>query len=212
MNENRTFEDTYRHYLNRLANLSFETLAAVPGIELAEEVLTVPFFKGKHKISIRGILDASGSRPEFDICLILCRYLLMCRTSPVDEGEWVSFRDLKDSGPLTVYFAHDVESAVASRFTGKKQALARAAAALGGREADIRADYDVAMEIEALPNLPVCLLFNDADEEFDAVCSVLFRPDVESRLDAETIAILGRRLFVLLAAAAEGEHRVPEES
>ena len=211
MNENRSFEDTYLYYLHRLQNLSFETAASVPGIELTEGILTVPFLGERYAVSVRGIRDAAGTRPDFDICVILCRYLLMCRPSPCNEGEWISFRDLKDSGPLTVYFAHDVESAVASCFTGQKQDLARAVTALGGRDADIRADYDVASEIEALPNLPVCLLFNDADEEFDSSCSILFRPDVESRLDAETIAILGRRLFVHLSAAAGNEHRAQEE-
>lgn len=212
MNENRTFEDTYLYYLNRLQKLPFETAAAVPGIERTKGILSVPLFGRTYAVSARGITEDSGKRPEFDICLILCRYLLMCRTSPVDKGEWISFRDLKDSGPLTVYFAHDVESAVATCFTGRKRDIARAAAALGGREADIRADYDVAMEIKALPNIPVCLLFNDADEEFDAACSVLFRPDVESRLDAETIAILGRRLFVLLAAETGNDNCVPQET
>ena len=212
MSENRTFEDTCLYYLNRLQNLCFETAAAVPGIELAEGVLSVPLFGRKYAVSGRGILDESGTRPEFDIFVVLCRYLLMCRPSPCDDGEWISFRNLTNSGPLTVYFAHDVESAVASRFTRRKQALARAAADLGGRDSDILADYDVASEIEALPNLPVCLLFNDRDEEFNAACSVLFRPDVETRLDAEAIAILGRRLFLNLSAAGEMDRTVQEES
>ncbi|MCF8045441.1 MAG: DUF3786 domain-containing protein [Desulfarculaceae bacterium] len=212
MNENRSFEEPYLYYLTRLENLSFETAPAVPGITYTGSDLNVPFFGRRYAVSARGIRDAEGTRPDFDICVILCRYLLMCSISPADREEWRSFRDLKDSGPLTVYFAHEVESAVAARFTGQKQALARAAAALGGRDTDIRADYDIASEIEALPNLPVCLLFNDADEEFGAVCKVLFRPDVENRLDAETIAILGRRLFMHLAVEGGKEQRVPKET
>ena len=43
--------------------------------------------------------------------------------------------------------------------------------------------------------IPVIMLYNDADEEFSAKCSVLFESRAEKYLDAECIAMLGRQLF-----------------
>ncbi|MGM0642948.1 MAG: DUF3786 domain-containing protein [Thermodesulfobacteriota bacterium] len=212
MGENLSFEDTYSYYLNRLKTLSFDTAASIKGIEHRDGSLFVPLLNRVYSVSPGGILDWSGRRPGFDICVVLCRYLLMARSSPPEGERWVSFRDLKDSGPLTVYFAHDVENAVASGFTGAKDSLSRAARRLGARDEAIDAGYDLAAQIEALPNIPVCVLFNDADDEFRAACSILFRPDVETRLDAECIAILGRLIYTHLVSAPDEAQGFSEES
>jgi hypothetical protein len=51
--------------------------------------------------------------------------------------------------------------------------------------------------------IPVVMLFNDADEEFPAKCSVLFPVRTEEAyLDAECIAMLGSLLFRRLKRAA----------
>ena len=34
--------------------------------------------------------------------------------------------------------------------------------------------YDLCMQFNALPKIPVLMLFNDADEEFAAQCALLF--------------------------------------
>jgi hypothetical protein len=47
------------------------------------------------------------------------------------------------------------------------------------------------------------MLFNDADDEFPAKCSVLFPARTEAYLDAECIAMLGTLLFRKLKRAAE---------
>jgi hypothetical protein len=39
--------------------------------------------------------------------------------------------------------------------------------------------------------VPILVLFNDADEEFPARCSVLFQRRAEHFLDAESLAVLG---------------------
>ena len=50
-------------------------------------------------------------------------------------------------------------------------------------------------------NSPI-VLFNDADDEFPAQCSVLFERRAENYLDAECLAIAGRLLFTSLESSA----------
>jgi len=45
------------------------------------------------------------------------------------------------------------------------------------------------------------MLFNDADDEFSATCSVLFEQRAENYLDPECLAMVGRRLCTNLKNA-----------
>ena len=66
---------------------------------------------------------------------------------------------------------------------------------ISGYRPNLDVNYDIAMQFDALPKIPVILLLNDADEEFSAKCSVLFERRAEKYLDAECIAMLGWQLF-----------------
>jgi hypothetical protein len=52
-----------------------------------------------------------------------------------------------------------------------------------------------------LPRVPLLLLFNDADDEFPAACSVLFERRAAGYLDMECLAMLGMQLARRLASA-----------
>jgi hypothetical protein len=49
------------------------------------------------------------------------------------------------------------------------------------------------------------LLFNDADEEFPARCTVLFEKRAEHYLDMECLAMVGMRLFEYLKTGAKSD-------
>jgi hypothetical protein len=59
------------------------------------------------------------------------------------------------------------------------------------------------MQFNALPEIPVLMLFNDADEEFPAQCAVLFERCAEKYLDIECLAMVGMLLFEYLKQAAD---------
>jgi hypothetical protein len=59
------------------------------------------------------------------------------------------------------------------------------------------------MQFDALPKVPVVMLFNDADDEFSATCSVLFERRAENYLDPECLAMVGRCLFTYLKKAVQ---------
>jgi len=63
--------------------------------------------------------------------------------------------------------------------------------------------YDLSMQFNALPKIPLVMLFNDADDEFSATCSVLFEGRAENYLDPECLAMVGRYLFTSLKKAQQ---------
>lgn len=138
-----------------------------------------------------------------DICVILCKYILLCPQIPPKGQDWVSFRDLKDSGPLTSYFVNDVERAIATQFNGRLCDMQNASRTLKGYSPGIEVSYDLSIQFDALPKVPVVMLFNDADDEFSATCSVLFEKRAENYLDPECLAMVGRCLFTYLKKVAQ---------
>jgi hypothetical protein len=201
--EETVFQKSYANYLEQLDTLDFESVAPKLGGKSDGKSVTIPFFGSGYRMSSEGIAGPSGETPSYDICVILCNYLLRCPGDSPSDKEWASFRDLRDSGPLVTYFTNEVEGAATLFFSGKVQGLKQAGTLLGGNRPELDAEYDVAMQFNALPMIPVLMLFNDTDNEFPASCSVLFERQVEAYLDAECIAMLGRQLFVHLKKSSE---------
>jgi hypothetical protein len=199
--EPSVFEKTYRDYLAQLRQIDLASSAAELGAAVEGNALKIPLFGNQHTVSADGISDPMGKRPSHDICVILSKYVLLCPHGRLENNQWVSFRDFKDSGPLITYFAHDVERGIASFFSGRLNDLEKACAALKGSPPRLEATYDLSRRFEALPRLPIILLYNDADEEFPAKCAILFEARAERYLDAECLAMVGWQLFGRLKKA-----------
>ena len=200
--ESRVFEKHYNEYLQRLNSLDFDGVAKKLGGQINKnsrgKSLGMSLLGQAYNISPQGITDSSGKKPSYDICIILCRHLLLCPEILPHDPQWVAFRDLKDTGPLTVYFRDNVEQAIAREFAGKIEALRQGMKGLNGYAPDLDVSYDLALQVDGLAKIPMVLLFNDAEESFPAQCSLLFERQVEIYLDAECIAMLGYRLAAQL--------------
>ncbi len=199
--EETVYEKTYKNYLKQIRETAFNSVAPILGAEIEGNRLKIPLFMNEYTASAEGIADASGKKPSYDICVILCKYILLCPHTPPKGHDWVTFRNFKDSGPLIGYFSNDVEHAISAYFSGRLKDLKKASAGLGGYVPALDVTYDLVMQFDALPMIPVILLYNDADEEFPATCSVLFESRTEKYLDAECIAVLGWQLFSHLKKA-----------
>jgi len=193
--EKNVFEKSYEYYLSLVRELPLASIASRIGVEFAEGRLHIPLFDRTFHVSSSGIAGPDGRRPSYDVSVILSRYLLLCPEESVQGKNWVSFRDFRDSRPLHNYFAHDVEGAVAAYFSGRIDVLRQVSAAMGGYQPELEVAYDLAVQFDALPMLPIVLLFNDAEEGFSAGCTVLFPARTEAYLDAECIAMVGAHLF-----------------
>ena len=201
--ESSIFEKTLHDYLKQIEEIDLKPLATGLGAELEGENLVVPLFDKPYLISNNDIIGPTGNQAPFDVCVILSKYILMCPTDfPPGKG-WVSYRDFRDTGPLTTYFPDNVVRPIAMHFSGKLDRLKAASLALGGHPPANAPAYDWVIQFNALPRIALLLLFNDADDEFPARCSVLFQKTADQFLDPECMAMLARILSVWLYKIAQ---------
>ncbi|MCF8127133.1 MAG: DUF3786 domain-containing protein [Deltaproteobacteria bacterium] len=198
------FEKHYEDYMRQIGQTDVSSLKGILKIDGDGDQMTVPFFDRKYSISKNGILDGSGNRPHYMVCVILAKYILHCPDRPHDEPEWVSFKDFKRTSHfLNVnFFRSDTEHAIEKSFSGRKEALLTACENLGGHDRGTEFSYDISMAFEALPRVSLLLLFNDADDEFPAQCKVLFQKHSEFYLDPESLIMTGTYLSKRLQGAS----------
>lgn len=185
------FKQTYRDYLDIVKKIDFSKKKDVAGIKKEGADLVIPFFDSVIRFTGTGFKDAEGHTPKFEVSVVLFRYLMMCPDRLPAKGDWTAFRDFPDAGPLTVFWSDNVEGPIVSHFTGRIDHLYRRCQAMGLKEPDLSVSYDLALTVDALPRVPMLLLFNDAEEGFSPTASVLFQKDATHYLDGESLAILG---------------------
>lgn len=189
------FTRNYQEYLQQISEIHIGYRCDLLGIEQEEGgVVVIPFFGRLYRVSGQGIVDDRGNWASYEVCVVLCRYLLLCPREMPSGREWVSYKDFRDSGPLTVFFRDNAERPIGRTFEGRVSDLEAACKPLGGQSKDMGLGYDLTVLFEALPRVPILMVFNDADEEFQAHCSILFERLAEKFLDAECLAIVGAYL------------------
>jgi uncharacterized protein (DUF2164 family) len=199
------FKKHYEFYLQQIKDIMLEEIADHLDVEFIANKMIIPFLGHSYHISRNGIFDQSGKTPLYPICVVIFKYLLTNPKIIFLESPWTSYKDFKDAGPLIGFFSNDVEKAIVKQFSGKTAHLNKACETLGGKSADMDISYDVSMQLVALPKIPMLLLFNDADDEFPARCSVLFQKRIESYLDMETVALIGNIFAKMLIGIDKGE-------
>ncbi len=202
MEKEHIYEQTYKEYLSRIAELDLPFLADKLGILLDGQDAIIPFFGKPYRVSARGISDPLNRQPHLSVSVILCKYLLMCPMIEPLAGNWVSYKDFKDAAPLIHAFYNTVTHPIAETFSRRLMELEKAAKSIGGDAPSDTFSYDLSMRFDALPKVSMLLLFNDKDEEFPAQCSVLFEKRAEKFLDMECLAMVGMLFFQCLKAEA----------
>ncbi len=193
MKKSEVFETTYRQYLKQIAEIDLATRARILGAVEKDGVLEITFYGEPHLVSKTGVLKSSGERASFAVCVLLCCYVLQCPELAPDPGEWVTYREFKDAGPLVGYFTSNTNKIIETSFAGRIDALKAACAKMGGQLMDEPA-FDVACMFEMLPCIPVFFRFNDRDDSFPSQTSILFRQSAEVYIDMECLAIGGTYL------------------
>jgi hypothetical protein len=197
------FVTHYEDYCRQIADLDFSSIKEILGIKIQGKEAIIPFLGEDYTVSGEGVTDASGNQPNYMVCVILSKYLLLCPDALVVSKEWTALKDFHKVSQFTNLnlFTSDAEKPIVKRFSGQINALLDASQKLGGNPCDMDLSYDFAMEFRVLPKIEILLLFNDSDEEFPATCSLLFQRQAEDYLDPESLIMtaitLTKRLKLL---------------
>ena len=201
--KNTIFEENYQKYLDQVAKIDLALLPERLGVKVHDDEVVIPFFGNPYRISGKRIVGPDGRKAGYALSVILCKYLLLCPNHHPVADEWITYKDFKDAAPLIHYFSNNVQQAIAAHFSNRLPDLLSAAEKLGGRRPAIDVSYDFSACFDPLPRVPVLLVFNDADEEFPAQCSVLFEKRARNYLDMECLAMVGGALVQYLKDKSE---------
>lgn len=201
------YEKTFNEYLKQLAEHDLESLAGRIGVAYERDTILLPFFHETYRVSKAEIKDPAGRTPNHAVRTILCQYLLRFPPAVPKQKDWTSFKDFKDAAPLVGYF-QNCENSVSKCFAGKKAQLLTSCLILHGRLTSISSGYELSVLFDALPRLPLLLLYNDQDDEFPAQCNFLFKSGAQELLDMESLAIIGKVLTDRLVSIAQKSERV----
>ncbi len=192
------FEETYLAYLDQIAKLNLIEIQDLLGFEIQGDEAVIPLYNTKYHVSSNGIVDERGKKPRLSVCVIMCKYLLMCPAAIPAASGLATFKDFKDAGPLIQFFDNSVQGDVARSFGGNVAALEEACRTLGGTPVEDDWSYQVKYCFDGLPRVPVYLLFNDEEEGFPAQCTILFERRAKAFLDMESVAMLAGALTSML--------------
>lgn len=187
------FDNHYEKYCRQINELNLPGIKDTLAIELRGADAIIPFFGVNYLVSGSGIVDEGGLQPDYGVCVILAKYLLLSPETPAVNEEWASLKDFHKRSQLTNFnvFASDAERPILTTFTGRLAALSEAAHRLGGKPVDLGTSYDLSIEFNALPRIKILLNFTDSDDEFPASCSLLFQKQAEEYLDPESLIMIG---------------------
>jgi hypothetical protein len=164
------------------------------GFSAEDNHLSVPFFLRRFIVRSKEIMADEGEPPSHASSVLVMKYILLCPEHPDEDKTLVTYKDFKDASPYVEGFRNTAERPIARHFEGRLEDLRQACLALGGTPFQTDVSCDLAFRFQALPKVPVFLLFNDADEDFGGQCILLFQKNAASFLDMECIAIVGGTL------------------
>ncbi|MFW6283777.1 MAG: DUF3786 domain-containing protein [Desulfosalsimonas sp.] len=193
-------------YLAAVAALDLTGRPELLGVRVAGNAIEVPFFGRIYTIAPDKIADPQGKLPSHAVSVILCKYLLLFPQDPGTDTDLVTYKDFRDAAPYVTGFANTAEKPISKSFSGQISALENACKHVGGEICDLGVSCDLSVRFQALPRIPVYMLYNDADEDFPADCSLLFERRAARYLDMECLAMIG---MVLAQRLVQTEDHLP---
>jgi len=141
-----------------------------------------------------------GHVPEIMASIIILNYLAYARPPQETAKKWVSLKEIPNGGML-FYPAFHKNSIIGliQAFGHQSQQLLTCAAAFGGKPA---AFGDASAIFQAFPEIPLCVIIWEGDEDVRANATILFEPSVEHLLHIESVIGLGMYLASKLKSRA----------
>jgi len=189
------FLESGKKCCDRLKGLDITLKSEIMGARANGNSLVIPLYGISYQVSAQGVAEPSGSRANPAVSVFLLTYVLNCPDELPPAGDWITFREFKGAGVLSGYFTQNTNKIIETSFSGRAEPLRVLSLKLGGIPSENFSTFDLAMQFNALPRVPVVLRFNDADgPPYPAQCSILFRRSSGIFLDLESIGIAGTLL------------------
>jgi hypothetical protein len=156
-------------------------------IEEGKKRISIPFLQKAHDLVIADDtihFDESGQAIKLQDQVLLLHYLITATGDPV-LNKWITFREVP-SGPF--YYSSFVKRAITPLvkcFGENPEGLEKVGAKIGKV---MREPGDIAVQVLALPRVPVVLSLWKGDDEFPPEGNVLFDASITSYLSTEDIA------------------------
>ena len=148
-----------------------------------------------------------GHVPEIAASIIMLNYLVYARPPQETAKKWVSLKEIPNGGML-FYPAFHKNSIIGliQAFGHQSQQLSTCAAAFGGKPATFG---DASAIFQAFPEIPLCVIIWEGDEDVRANATILFEPSVEHLLHMESVIGLGMYLASKLKRRATSSSPLP---
>ena len=99
--EGNIFETHYEDYCRQIADLDLSSIQDTLDIKIQGKDTIIPFLGEDYIVSGNGVTDASGNLPNYMVCVILSKYLLLCPDAPVVSKEWAALKDFHKVSQFT---------------------------------------------------------------------------------------------------------------
>jgi len=193
------FDQIKKDYLRQVAEMEKHArIEEILGIAFRDQTWHIPFFHRTVTVTPHGIFDEAGLGANHITFVIVCKYLLLCPAKKSDDSSLVTYKDFKDAAPYVGGFRNTASHPIAVHFEGAMETLEQQCRNLGGEPFATDVLCQLAFRFQALPRVPVVLLFNDADEDFPAQATLLFQKNASAYLDMECLAMVGSTLAARL--------------
>ena len=176
----------------RLRNASPAVLATCTGAthRVQEGELQLSLFGDPVVVTTSDWLVLDGRTREaasLNTQAMLLYHLATTDGSPV-MGRWISFRELPGGGFYHQAFQGYTGNEIAKHFQNRLAAFEQAAEELNGRREDVG---DAAYTFQALPRIPLMVVYWLGDEDFPPSARVLFDASAGRHLPTDAFALLG---------------------
>jgi hypothetical protein len=148
-----------------------------------------------------------GHVPEMMASIIMLNYLAYARSPQETAKKWVSLKEIPNGGMLfyPAFHKNSILGLIKAFGHQSKQLLA-CAADLGGQPTSLG---DASAIFQAFPEIPLCVIVWEGDEEVRANATILFEPSIEHLLHIESVIGLGMYLANKLKRWAPSSSPLP---
>ncbi|AFQ42465.1 DUF3786 domain-containing protein [Desulfosporosinus meridiei] len=196
----------YNKYWQDLKKMVPEEIATHLAVTYSSDTqqFIVSFFNSEYIVDYsteRIYRKSDGHVPEINASIIMLNYLAYAKKPQDMPRKWVSLKELPKGGMLFYPAFHkDSILGLVKSFGQQPKGLLECAAALGGVPASFG---DASAVFQAFPEIPLCVIVWEGDEEVQANATILFEPSIEHLLHIESAIGLGMYLASKLRREAK---------